>query len=163
MSLVLVRVDDRLVHGQVMVGWRSHLGATQVLVASDRLCANPMACNVLRLTAPPEVDLIIDSVEGMTRRIMAGEFDRQKDILLFENLGDILRALDLGVIFDHLNVGGIRHQECRIALTPSVSLSEEDIGTLRKIMERGIPVDIQMLPREESIAITPEQLERRAR
>ena len=163
MGLILVRVDDRLIHGQVMVGWRTFLGATQILVASDRLASNPTACSILDLTAPPDVRLVIDTVDNMARRVREGEFDREKDILLFENLNDILRALDLGMTFAHLNIGGIRHHDCCVAFTPSVSLSDHDIQMLREIMGRGIPIDIQMVPMEKAVHLAPDMLDRRVR
>lgn len=161
MSLVLVRVDDRLVHGQVMVGWRTHLEATRILVASDRLAANEAACRVLRLSAPAEVNLSLDTVEGMVRRLRAGEFGDERSILLFENLSDVISALDLGMTFEHLNLGGLRHQNSCVAFSPAVSLAPPDLQALREIMDRGVPIDIQMMPREKPIPLDQATLSRR--
>ncbi len=158
-----MRVDDRLVHGQVMVGWREHLGANQVLVASDRLAANPMAARLLRLTSPTDVSLVIDSVEGLCRRLLAGEFSAKKDILLFESLADILKALDLGLRFPCLNLGGLRHHDSHIAFSPSVSLSLEDIEKLREIVDRRVSIEIQMLPREKPVCLDQTAIDRRVK
>lgn len=161
MGLLLIRVDDRLVHGQVMVGWFNYLEATQVLVASDRLAANPLACSVLRLTAREGGSLVIDTVTNIVNRIKIGEFDKEKDILLFENLSDIIKALDMGIHFKELNLGGIRHQDSCVAFSPTISLSAADINNLREIIKRGVAISIQMLPNSEEISLDSEQLERR--
>ena len=147
MSLLLVRVDDRLVHGQVMVGWRHFLDADTVLVASDRMATNPMGSAVLRMTAPSEVTLVIDGVASLTRRLISGEFKGKNAILLFENLTDLISALKAGLKFEHLNLGGVRHRGSCIAFAPSVYLTPEDIEALIGIIKRGVAIDVQMVPR----------------
>jgi fructoselysine and glucoselysine-specific PTS system IIB component len=160
MSLVLVRVDDRLVHGQVMVGWRCHLGASTILVASDRLSASPDSCTLFRLGAPPEVSLVVDTVEGLADRILAGEFDGQRAILLVEGTSDVARLVERGVSFEHLNLGGLRHREGCLVCAPSICLNRADIDNLRRISGHGIPIDIQMVPLEKPLSLDLDRLER---
>jgi PTS system mannose-specific IIB component len=142
-----------------MIGWRSHLGATRVLVASDRLAANPVASGVLGLTSPKDAGLVIDTVEGMVRRIREGEFDADRAMLLFEGLPDILRAMDFGLPLAELNLGGIRHRDSCVCFSPAVSLSAEDVRAARLLLERGVRLGVQMVPLEKCEALDRRRLE----
>ena len=123
--IALARVDDRLVHGQVTAGWVPHLRATVVVVANDRIAADPLLSGIVKAsTAGVPVEVL--TVADAGRRGAAGAWEREAALLLFESLQDACRALDAGLPVTRLNLGGLRHDEGRLCLCDGVTLDGDD-------------------------------------
>ncbi len=152
--MLFVRIDERLNHGQVNVGWMLHLRACGILVASDRISADPEA-RLVRQACAGFVSVEIDSVAGVVGRIGHGEFDGKDWILLFEDLESMIRAIDLGMKVDRINIGGLRHEAGAVLrLCPEVSLNDVDRRMLAEIVGRGIRVEAQPMPQDRPIPIS---------
>jgi mannose/fructose/N-acetylgalactosamine-specific phosphotransferase system component IIB len=155
--IALARVDDRLVHGQVTVGWVPHVHATVVVVANDRIAADPLLSGIVR-SGSGDVPIEVLSVADAARRGSNGGWERETVLILFESLQDARRALDAGLPLTRLNLGGQRHDEGRVCLCDGVTLDREDCAILRELFRRGIPVDVRLMPRDRACAL-PRELE----
>jgi len=154
--IALARVDDRLLHGQVSVGWVPHLRATVVVVANDRVAADPMLAGICQAcSAGVRVEVV--PVAEAARRGAGDAWANDTVIMLFENLQDARRAMDAGLVVGRLNVGGLRHDAGRVCLCDGVTLDQEDCAILRDFASRGIEVDVRLMPRDRSCAL-PQQL-----
>jgi PTS system mannose-specific IIB component len=155
--IALARVDDRLIHGQVSVGWVPHLHATVVVVASDRVAADPVLSGILRsCSAGYRVEVV--PVAEAARRGAGPDWARETVLMLFESLQDARRALDAGLVVARLNLGGLRHEAGRVCLCDGVTLDHEDCAILRDFARRGVEVDVRLMPRDRSCAV-PKQLQ----
>ncbi|MHB8834697.1 MAG: PTS sugar transporter subunit IIB [Candidatus Methylomirabilia bacterium] len=155
--IALARVDDRLMHGQVSVGWVPYLHATVVVVASDRVAADPMLTGILQ-TCSSGVRVEVVSVAEAARRGAGADWDHDTVIMLFESLQDARRAMDAGLVMSRLNLGGLRHDAGRVCLCDGVTLDGEDCAILRDFVRRGVEVDVRLMPRDRSCAL-PSQLQ----
>jgi len=142
----LVRVDDRLIHGQVTVGWAPYLNATRIIVVSDRLAADPVLTSIVMAggTAALQVDVV--DIEEVARLFGAGEFESGRVILLFESMGDVRLALEAGLRFTSLNLGGLRGSREGFRVTDAVFLSPSDQAVLQDLRLKGIVVEVRLMP-----------------
>lgn len=145
--IALARVDDRLLHGQVSVGWVPHLGATVVVVANDRIAADPLLSGILRAGACG-VRLETVSVAEAARRGAGRDWDRDTVIVLFESLLDARRAIDAGLSIARLNLGGLRHDTGLVCICDGVTLDRDDCAILKDLVGRGVQVEVRQMPRD---------------
>ena len=150
--IALARVDDRLMHGQVSVGWVPHLHATVVVVANDRIAADPLLAGILQ-SCSLGVRVEVVPVAEAARRSAGADWASETVIMLFENLQDARRAMDAGLVVARLNLGGLRHDAGRICLCDGVTLDNEDCAILRDFSRRGVEVDVRLMPHDRSCAL----------
>jgi mannose/fructose/N-acetylgalactosamine-specific phosphotransferase system component IIB len=150
--IALARVDDRLVHGQVTVGWVPHVHATLLVVANDRVAADPLLSGILRAgVAGVRVEIL--GVAEAARRGAAGAWDGESALVLFECLQDARRAIDAGLPVPRLNLGGLRHDEGRLCLCNGVTLDVDDCAILRELCRRGLEIDVRLMPLDRAVEL----------
>lgn len=154
MTVALVRVDDRLVHGQVVVGWGRPLRAAFVAVVDDALARSEWEQELYRLGAPEELPLEFVSVAQAVERRPAWERDPRPGIVL---LGDVATASALanaGVRFPRLNLGGIHHRAGRTERLPYVFLTDAELQALATLAAHGVEVTAQDVPATRPVPLT---------
>jgi PTS system N-acetylgalactosamine-specific IIB component len=144
--LLLARVDDRLVHGQVAHGWGAALRPTLFLVVSDALAADPARCD-LYLFAVPEgargrCVSVREALEPATREAI----ERERAVLLFPSIDEALRLVEGGFPLGELNLGGLHHAPGKEPVLPYVFLDEADRERLRRLDALGVRVAARDLP-----------------
>lgn len=144
--LVLTRIDDRLIHGQVVEGWVNHLKATCIMVADDRVAANVLQRSIMEISVPRGLKVLIGSVETVCAALRSGAHDADRVILLFSNPADVLRALSFGVRPPSLNIGGMRFAPGKRRILDVLAVSDDDIAAFREIAVQHVNVDIQTVP-----------------
>lgn len=155
MSVVLARVDDRLIHGQVVVGWARALEADCLLVANDAVAADPMQRTLLPMAVPPHMKVAIWRVSEAAEHIVGGAIPGQRAILLFSSLSDALLFQRSGGPLPELNIGGIRLAPGRTSLRTAVALGPEDISAARALAESGTVLTVRMVPGEPAEPLLP--------
>lgn len=158
--IALARVDERLMHGQVSVGWVPHVRATVVVVANDRLAADPLLSGICTACAAG-VRVEVLPVAEAVRQAAGDDWAKEVVIVLFESLQDARRAMDAGFPVARLNLGGLRHDAGRICLCDGVTLDSEDCAILRDLVGRGVEVDVRLMPRDRACALPPQLQEGR--
>jgi PTS system mannose-specific IIB component len=154
-SILLARVDDRLIHGQVVVGWARALDADCLVVANDAVAADPMQRTLLPMAVPPHIKVSILRLGEAASAVAAGQLPGQRAILLFASLPDALAFQRAGGPLPALNVGGIRMAPGRQALRTAVALGPEDIAAARALAEAGSSIDVRMVPGEAPEDLLP--------
>lgn len=155
MSVLLARVDDRLIHGQVVVGWARALEADCLIVANDAVAADPMQRTLLPMAVPPQMKVAIMRVREAAEAVAGGHLPGQRAILLFSSLGDALLFKRAGGPLPDLNVGGIRLAPGRRPLRTAVALGPEDIGAAHGLAADGTSINVRMVPGEEPEDMLP--------
>jgi mannose/fructose/N-acetylgalactosamine-specific phosphotransferase system component IIB len=155
MPLVLARVDDRLIHGQVVVGWARALEADCLIVANDAVAADPMQRQLLPMAVPPQIKVGIYRVRDAAEALQQGKYEGRRIILLLASLGDALLFSQAGAWLQSLNVGGIRQAPGRQPLRTAVALSQTDVDAARALMAGGAVLSIQMVPGDAPEALGP--------
>jgi PTS system mannose-specific IIB component len=146
MSLLLVRVDDRLVHGQVTQGWGGHLKPDRLVVVNDTAAADGWERDLYEASAPESMTVSVLSMGEAQGRIEAWLGDGEGLLLLLESPSDALRLHDAGISFDKLNLGGLHSREGRKRMLPYVCVNDEDVAALRNLHDRGVQIECADVP-----------------
>ena len=150
MSIELVRIDDRLIHGQIATTWINDYNIEQVLIVDDNVVQDKMQQSVISMTAPANVKVKVFGVDSFIGIYKKNPIKRRTMIVLTNSI-DAYRLLAGGVQIDYLNVGGMRFLDGRTKIARAVSVTPEEREAFKKIIEMGIDVRIQMIPRDEIV------------
>jgi len=145
--IVLLRVDNRLVHGQVLEAWLPRLGARRLLVADDEAARSPLAQAAMTLAVPEEVATEVREVEAVDWAAAAAA--AEKVLVLFREVGDLRRAVGRGLSAARaplVNLGNVHHARERRPVTPSVYLSRDELDALRDLAAQGFRVEARAVP-----------------
>ncbi len=151
--IVFIRIDDRLIHGQVVEGWVNYLKASCLLVADDAVASNTLQRSIMELAVPQGLKVMIVPVEEICGRLRTPALDTERVILLFSNPVDVLRAIKGGMECPSLNVGGMHFTPGKRKLMEVLAVNEGDLEALREISGKGIKIDIQTVPTQRPIPL----------
>lgn len=140
----LVRVDDRLIHGQVSVGWAPVIAPKYLIIADDEISLSEEDKELYLLGVPFEYEGMVFSVKEAAEFL--NNHEKESSIILLRNLKNALELYRSGYVFEHLNIGGLHLSEGKEEINHYVFMDETDIEYLKKIEEKGIKVFIQDLP-----------------
>uniref|UniRef100_A0A7C4EVU8 PTS mannose/fructose/sorbose transporter subunit IIB n=1 Tax=Desulfomonile tiedjei TaxID=2358 RepID=A0A7C4EVU8_9BACT len=149
MPIVLVRVDDRLIHGQIIEGWLPVTKAEELIIADDALAQDSLQQMIMLSALPLSVGLMVDTVDAVACFLQDNRRDHVRRIVLVRSPRDALRLMRAGVQFDHLNVGNLMSREVAVCLGRSVMVSMECLMDLNSIIQEGVRVTIQTVPFEK--------------
>ncbi|MDR1951925.1 MAG: PTS sugar transporter subunit IIB [Elusimicrobiota bacterium] len=149
MPIILVRIDDRLIHGQIVQGWLKTININKIALASDLVAGDDMQKLLMGLAVPNNVKLDIRTVDQITESILAGEYEKYKTMLIAPNPRAILHMAEKGANFKSVNVGGMHYAKDKKQILTNVFLDDEDIEDLRKLAQKGIELEGRILPLDE--------------
>lgn len=154
MALKLVRVDDRLIHGQVVAVWLKAVGADRIIIVDDRTAQDAFLTEVLTLAAPPGVPVEVYALaDGIDRVAQAAKADEQVFVLMRSPI-TALRLREAGVPFDTLNVGGIGAGPGRKPLYKNISANLEELEAMRALERSGTRVELRIVPDDRGVPFT---------
>lgn len=146
----LVRVDHRLLHGQVAFAWTKNVGADCILIANDEVAKDDLRMAALRMAAPSGVKIVIKSIEDSASAILAGKTDKYHLMIILESIRDAERLTSRVKEIRHVNLGGVKAEPGKKQISMAVSVSEEECEMLRRMEAEGIAVEIKMVPEDKS-------------
>jgi PTS system mannose-specific IIB component len=153
MTIELIRIDDRLVHGQIVQGWLKVINISKIVVASDEVANDQMQRMLLGMAVPSNVELEIKTVKDVSSNALDGKYDKTKTMFLFSNPSDVLDMIENGVGVKSVNVGGMHFTNGKKQLLCNVSVDDKDIEALEKIHRRGIEIEGRVLPSDDRIDV----------
>ena len=146
MPVKLARIDDRLIHGQVVLGWVPHVKPDRIVVANDRVAASDWERRFYTTCVPPDLKTSFFSTEEAARRLTSELFLQENLLVLFETGSDVLALINAGVTLTQVNVGGLHYRENSVELLPFVFLTEAERSALRELVKRGVTLSAQDIP-----------------
>lgn len=154
MSIVLYRVDDRLIHGQVVIGWGRPLGIDFIVLVDDEVAASPWEQELYRMAVMPEIDVKFVSVAAAAAGLREWETNGRRGLLLTGDLGTMaaLHAAAPAVV-RHINLGGVHHRPGRRERLPYLYLTDEELRSLRMMEASGAVITAQDLPTTPPVAL----------
>lgn len=144
--IVGVRIDFRLIHGQVANLWANAKQISRFMVVDDQLATDDMQKQVLRMACPAAVKLSVLPLEKASANIQAGKYDAQRLFILAKKPETLLRLIESGVQLPEINVGNMSslNEVKRVGL--NIGMDEGDIEAFKKLQEKGIRMYAQMVP-----------------
>lgn len=150
--IILYRVDDRLVHGQVVEGWVPHLHAEELAVVSDELAGDEMLRAIMRFATPEGVDLKIMTVDEAAAYLPGAQASQRKVLLLLPGLKEALVLSGKGIKIPSLNIGGMHYSAGKnLSIGKAIFLSDEDCAALKALSAAGIVIEGRGVPSDKSL------------
>lgn len=145
--IVLYRVDERLIHGQVVVGWGGQLEPDRIVVVDDPLAESPWEQELYAVGVPGGVVAEFVSVDTATRRLPAWQQSSERVILLTRDIASMARLAAAGsMVGAHVNIGGVHHAPGRTRILRYVFLGDAEREALRGLAATGVQVEAQDVP-----------------
>ena len=143
-NIVWTRIDDRLVHGQVMTLWVQQTSATEVVIVDDAVAKDAFIQMIMKSSMPARINLkvfgLADAVDYLN-----GEDDGKRLLILVKTPGTLVSLTDAGIPLESVNVGGIGAKAGRKTLYKNISTSEAENQDLRNLVDKGIKVFFQVV------------------
>ncbi len=153
MDIVLVRVDDRLIHGQILESWIPFIKAQCVVVANDALAGDQFQRAILSMAIPDRIKVRIVPVEETRGLASDPELAGLSTLVIVSSLLDAYRLREADVEFGRLNIGNMKGSETSRQISYSVWISDEDERMIRAMLDQGLAINLQSVPREREIDI----------
>ncbi|AYW47270.1 PTS mannose transporter subunit IIAB [Tetragenococcus osmophilus] len=147
--IVSIRIDERLIHGQVATMWTNHLKADRIIVIDDEIVHDEMEKDVLKMAKPSSCKLSILTTRGAANRINAGKYENERVFILVKNPTTLVALLKNNLDLIEVNVGNMSSKKDSKQITKSISLTEEDIEKFEVLNKRHVELFAQMTPNDE--------------
>ena len=152
-GIVLVRIDDRLIHGQVMTSWLNYTSANKIMIIDDEVANDAFMKSVLKTCVPANVKLATFTVEKAAARLKKG-FAGDKCIILVKYPKTLYRLMSEGIVFDHVNIGGMGVSGDRTKFFRNISASEEEKKMLKELVEAGSKIGVRIIDEDSETDIS---------
>lgn len=144
--IIHVRIDERLIHGQVATMWTNNLKASRIMVVDDNAAKDDMVKMSLKLATPDGVKLSILSANKAAANILAGKYEDQKVFLIAKRPAALINLIESGVELKQINVGNMSHSDGKVKITNTISVTKEDIAAFKKLKDMGVKLTAQLVP-----------------
>jgi PTS system mannose-specific IIB component/fructoselysine and glucoselysine-specific PTS system IIB component len=145
-AIELYRIDDRLIHGQVVVGWGQPMSIGFIALVDDEVAASDWEQELYRMGVPPDMDVFFASVDQAAERLEAWRHDQRPGILLTADVDTMRRLIERANGIRAVNLGGIHHRAGRVERLRYLYLTPDEERELRTLEARGIAVTAQDVP-----------------
>lgn len=146
MSIVLARIDNRLIHGQVLESWIPFSQADCIVVADDQIAAQPLQRTLLAAAVPSTIRVVIGTLAEVALLFADGSLAARRVLLLFATPEDALAGCRLGIPVVELNLGNLHGGEGKQRFSCTIALDPADIATLTELERCGVKVAARCIP-----------------
>ena len=150
-NVLLARVDDRLIDGQVMTAWMKRLPAKEIMVIDNKVAKDEFMISVLEMAAPAGVKVKVFSEKDAAKILKEGL--KTPTILLAKSPLAYRRIIEEGVELEAINLGGMGINEKRETLYKNIAASEEERNAIKECLEKGIDIKIQVIPDDKIVDV----------
>jgi mannose/fructose/N-acetylgalactosamine-specific phosphotransferase system component IIB len=151
-SILLYRIDDRLIHGQVVVGWGQPLGIRFIVLVDDEVAASDWEQDLYRMAVPPEVEVYFNTVDQASAALSKYRSDPRPGLLVTGTIDAMRQLVERGGV-SQVNVGGVHFRAGRAQRLRYVFLTPDEEQVLSDIQGRGVPVTAQDVPGARPISL----------
>ena len=146
-----IRVDNRLIHGQIVENWLPYLNVGVIVVANDQLVQDELQQEIIRLAVPKGIRLAFCAVQRILETLNASwsEGNGKTFLIIFDSCSDARRAVQAGLPVSRLNIGNIHYELGKQQICDHIALSREDIQCLRFFEQKGVRLDFRCLPNRQ--------------
>ena len=147
-----VRVDTRLLHGQVATTWTKTVSPDRIIVVSDGVAHDQLRKTMIEQAAPPGVPANVVPISKMIEVTKDPRFGATKAMLLFENPQDLLTAIEGGVDIKEANIGSMAHSVGKVVVTNAIAMDNADVETLETLHAKGVALEARKVPSDSPVS-----------
>lgn len=143
MQICLVRIDDRLIHGQVATTWVKATGCNKIIAVSDEVAGDQLRKTLLLQVVPPGIKAYVVTIDKAIEAYKNPKYSDFKTLFLFTNPADVVRVVEGGIAIKSVNVGGMNYKEGKVLITGAVAVGKEDVEAFRTLHAKGIELELR--------------------
>ncbi|MGD1991747.1 MAG: PTS sugar transporter subunit IIB [Anaerolineae bacterium] len=156
MPVALIRIDDRLIHGQITTAWIADAKANRIVISSDEVANDDLQKTIISVTAPPRTPVDIMTAEQTLTAARSNAWSRTRVFILCKYPKDALALVEGGIEVDEINVGnvgGMTQHKGKSAkqIFKSIAVTEEDQAIFRKLLNAGVDLEVRVTPRDRRV------------
>lgn len=151
--IVFVRIDDRLIHGQVVVGWVNEVKANHIVVVNDKVVNDEAYKSLTKIAVPNSIKVSFLEVDEAVDKLQKIEMEKQKILLLVSNPEDLLSMVKKGLVIKSVNVGGMRFYHGKREIIKFVFVNNKDIDAFKKLSALGVTIESRATPTDRMVDI----------
>jgi mannose/fructose/N-acetylgalactosamine-specific phosphotransferase system component IIB len=154
MPILVNRVDDRLIHGQVVVGWGRPLGIDLIILVDDQVAASPWEQDLYRMAVPQEIELRFATVAEAVPVLTEWQAAPRRTLLLTGDIATMAKLFTAdGSVVKAINLGGLHHQPGRRQRLPYIYLTDDELAQLRGLEAAGARIAAQDVPSAAAVPL----------
>ncbi len=153
MPLIQVRIDDRLIHGQVVVGWRNVLKPERIILCSDEVANSEWQRTIYMSAVTNDITASVLTLEETVKAFNDHIYDDERLLLLVDNPKTVVELVKAGVEIREVNVGGMHFRPGKNQIAPFIFVDEEDVQYLKILHDKNIELDGRDVPTRPSVDI----------
>lgn len=153
MNICLIRIDDRLIHGQVVTRWAKEYKIKRIIVVNDEISEDTTRNSLIKQATPPGITAHIVNIDKAIRVYNNPKYAKEKVIMLFTNPTDILRLVEKGMPITSVNIGGMAFYQGKKQINNAISVNNTDIAAFTKLDQYGIELEIRKVPSDSPLKI----------
>jgi mannose/fructose/sorbose-specific phosphotransferase system IIB component len=154
MPIILARIDDRLIHGQITVAWSKVSNPEVIAVVSDRVASDAIQKSALELAVPVGIELAIYSVKQAVKQFNPDSpMIKKRIFVIAPTPNDFVDLIEGGVRVESINVGQMGFKQGKKRISRTLSVEEEDITALKKLHALGVALEHRQLPSDKKISL----------
>lgn len=147
-GIIHIRIDDRLIHGQVAMFWTNELHASRIMVINDEVANNDMQKSLLRMAAPSNVATSIITREKAVENISNDKYDGQRVLIVVKSPVDILYLVEHGLNVTSLNVGNMSGRDNTTSIRQNINVTTEEMAAFEQLLAKGVEITTIMTPND---------------
>lgn len=148
-----VRIDSRMIHGQITTSWNNVVRATKIVVIDDAVAANEMLAMGLQFAAPSGTQAFVYSVETAVNAWKENQFGKGRAMVLFRDVETAYRTWKAGFMYTDLNIGNIPQAPGRIAVYKTCFMNHEEAELLKEMEQNQVKIYLQFMPQEKIVPL----------
>ncbi|NNG66859.1 PTS system mannose/fructose/N-acetylgalactosamine-transporter subunit IIB [Caldanaerobacter subterraneus] len=140
-----IRVDDRLIHGQIITKWAGYLNIRNIIVVDDKTANNPTLRSIMSMSVPKNYKTYICTLEESEKVIKNAEGQNNLIIVRYPNI--VKKIYDMGIKFEFINIGNVSKKEgSEFEVTHNIFLTKEEIDIIEELHKKGVEIIFQLVP-----------------
>lgn len=159
MNVNLVRIDDRLIHGQVATSWAKVVKCEAIFAISDEVAKDDLRRELLLQIAPPHLKTYVIPVEKAIKVYNNPKYAGRNVLMLVTKPADALRLIEGGVKIDSINVGGMTYKDGNKLLSDAVTVGKGDVEAFNKLLDMGVDLSMQKVASNPKVELTKAKLD----
>lgn len=159
MNITLLRIDDRLIHGQVATSWAKAVKCEAIFAISDEVANDKLRSELLLQIVPPGLKGYVIPVEKAIKVYHNPQYTGKNILWLVTKPADVLRLIEGGVKIDKVNVGGMTYKDGNKMLSDAVTVGKADVEAFHKLLDLGVDLTMQKVATNPKVEITKAKLD----
>ena len=149
-DIAAVRIDTRLLHGQVATAWTKQIAPNRIIVVSDGVAHDQLRKTMIEQAAPPGVPANVVPISKMVEVAKDPRFGATKAFLLFETPQDLLKTIEGGVDITDVNIGSMAHSVGKVVVTDAIAMDQADLDCIETLHEKGVHIEARKVPADSA-------------